>query len=495
MTSDAEECPPLGRPSPVSPSDLAAPGLSAGDPDPLGFEAAEMRTLGYWVVDRVIEHLESLPDGPAIREGSPAELWEALGGQVPEEGGSAQEALRTLADVALSHMQHGDHPRYFARVPGPSSYPGVLADWLATGFNAIAASWGGGSGPATVELVTLGWLRELLGLPEGTEGVMTSGGSLANLTALAAARAAVGPGVCYLSDQAHSSIPRALRTLGFPPEHVRVLRSDERLRLPLDDLLAAVEADAAAGERPGFVVATAGTTNSGAVDPLCEIADLCSAKGLWFHIDGAYGAAAALCDAGRRVLAGMERADSLVLDPHKWLFQPYDLGCVFVSRRGALEQAFRMTPDYLADVAGVAGEVNLRDRGLELTRRARGLKLWLTFRTYGLARLRVAIRHGMAAAEYAQRLVAADERWEVVTPAQLGIVTFALRGCDYAEHKARADALAEEGFAVLTTTRLHGRPVLRLCTINPRTSLQDIAATLERLGVGVSPSAEAGSRP
>ena len=484
MTSDAAERPDLGRPNPGLPSDPEAPGSVAGRPDSLGLETAEMRSLGYWVVDRVIEHLESLPGDRAIGEGSPAELWEALGGPVPEEGGSAQDALRTLTDVALSHMQHGDHPRYFARVPGPSSYAGVLADWLATGFNAIAASWGGGSGPATVELVALDWLRELLGMPEGTEGVMTSGGSLANLTALAAARAAAGPGVCYLSDQTHSSIPRALRTLGFPPEHVRVLPSDERLRLPLDALAAAVEADAATGVRPGFVVATAGTTNSGAVDPLPEIADLCSAKGLWFHVDGAYGASAALCDAGRRVLTGMEHADSLVLDPHKWLFQPYDAGCVLVSRRGALEQAFRMTPDYLADVAGGAGEVDLRDRGPELTRRARGLKLWLTFRTYGLARLRAAIQHGIAAAEYAERLVAADERWEVVTPAQLGIVTFALRGCDYAGHKARADALADEGFAVLTTTRLHGRPVLRLCTINPRTTLRDIAATLERLGVG-----------
>jgi len=413
---------------------------------------------------------------------------------VPEEGGAAQEALRILADVALANMQYGDHPRYFARVPGPSSYAGVLADWLGTGFNAIAASWGGGSGPATVELVTLDWLRELLGMPEGTEGVMTSGGSLANLTALAAARAHAGPGVCYLSDQTHASILRALRTLGFPAEHVRVLVSDERLRLPIEALTAAVETDVAAGRRPGFVVATAGTTNSGAVDPLPEIADLCRARGLWFHVDGAYGASAALCDAGRRVLTGIERADSLVLDPHKWLFQPYDLGCVFVSRPAVLERAFRMTPDYLADVAGAADEVDLRDRGLELTRRARGLKLWLTFRTYGLARLRAAIEQGIAAAEHAERLVAADERWEVVTPAQLGIVTFGLRDGDYAAHRTRADALADEGFAALTSTRLHGRAVLRLCTINPRTSPQDIAATLERLGVRVSRLDEAGPR-
>ncbi len=361
----------------------------------------------------------------------------------------------------------------------------MLGDWLGTGFNAIAASWSGGSGPTTVELVALEWLRELTGLPPGTEGIMTSGGSAANLTALAAARAIEGPGVCYLSDQTHASIARGLRVLGFPPEHIRVLPSDEGLRLPLEPLAAAVRADAAAGRRPGFVVATAGTTNTGAVDPLPELAGLCRSEGLWLHVDGAYGAAAVLCDAGRRRLAGVERADSLVLDPHKWLFQPYDLGCVFVSRPGVLERAFTMTPEYLADVTGSGGEVDLRDRGLELSRRARGLKLWLTFRVYGVARLRAAVAHGIALAEHAERLLAADPRWEVVTPASLGIVTFALRGAGPEEHQARAAELARGGYAAVTSTRVQGRPVVRLCTINPRTTPDDIAGTLARLGVSL----------
>src|SRR5665647_1969051 len=205
--------------------------------DPLGLDEAEMRRLGYWVVDRVVAHLQGIAEEPAIQTGTPAELRSALGG-LP---------LETLADVALTHMQHGEHPRNFARVPGPSCFAGVLGEWLGTGFNAIAASWGGGSGPAAVELVTLDWLRSLLGMPEGTEGVMTSGGSLANLTALAAARANDGPGVCYLSDQTHASIVRGLPAIGFAADEVRIFRSVGEMRLPIDVLRAAVVEDKAAG--------------------------------------------------------------------------------------------------------------------------------------------------------------------------------------------------------------------------------------------------------
>jgi aromatic-L-amino-acid decarboxylase len=460
--------------------------------DPLGMTPDEMRHLGYWVVDRVIDHFVSGPQGPAIRTGSADELRAALGGPPPEEPGDAQEAARLLTDVALAHMQHGDHPRYFARVPGPSSFAGVVGEWLGTGFNAMAASWAGGSGPATVELVVLDWLRALMDMPAGTEGVLVSGGSHANTTALAAARAVRGAGVAYMSDQAHASIGRGLATLGFPPGHVRVLPTDGELRLPIETLAAAVSRDRLSGLRPRFVVASAGTTNTGAVDPLPEFARLCAAEGLWLHVDGAYGAPAALCDEGRALLRGMESADSLVVDPHKWLFQPYDVGCLLVRHPGALERAFAMTPDYLVDVKAGPGEVDFRDRSLELSRRSRALKLWLAFRTYGVARMRSAVARGIALAQYAEQLLRADPDWIVVTGAQLGVVTFARRDGTPEQHAAAAAALAQEGFAAVTSTTVRGRPVLRLCTINPRTTPSDIAATLDRLKA--SRSAPRGSR-
>ncbi len=450
--------------------------------DSLGLEAEEMRRLGYRVVDMVVDRLAHKNREAAILTGDAAWLRQTLGGSLPERPLDAEASLALLAEVALSHQQRGDHPRYFARVPGPSSFAAVLGDWLGTGFNTIAASWAGGSGPATIELVVIDWLRQLMGLPEGFEGVLVSGGSMASLTAFAAARAALGTGVVYLSDQTHSSLPRGLKALGFPPEHIRILESDAELKLPVASLLAAIAEDKQVGNRPFMVVATAGTTNAGTVDPLPELADICARENLWFHIDGAYGAPAVLTERGRNYLRGMERADSLVLDPHKWLFQPYDAGCLLI-RKGVLEHCFNMNPEYLKDAQAGAGEVDFRNRGLELTRRSRALKLWLSLRTYGVARFREAIDAGIALAEYAEcYLRQQPDKWEVVTPAQIGVICFALRQESGEGHKRRVQALADSGFACVSSTSLKGRTVFRLCIINPLTTESDIRETIERLG-------------
>ena len=461
----------------------AGPGAHAPT-DALGLGTDEMRELGYWVVDRVVEHFEHGADGPAIQTGSADELRAALGGPVPERPGDPLQELQTLVEIAMENMQHGDHPRYFARVPGASSFAGVLGDWLGTGFNTIAASWEGSSGPTTVELVALDWLRQLLGLPDGTDGILLSGGSLSSLTGLGAARDSIGPGVAYLSDQTHASIARGLRTLGFEPDEIHLVATDDRLRLTASAVAQAADDDRRRGLQPRFFIATAGTTNTGAVDDLEGLADLAAAEGGWLHVDGAYGAPGALCPAGREVLAGLERADSLVLDPHKWLFLPYDVGCLFVRRPGVLAGAFSMRPEYLADVRTNTTNVNFGDRSPELTRRSRALKLWLMFRIYGAGRIREAIERTIGLAEHAQRVLEADSAWEVVTPAQLGIVTFTRDGWTDEDHKERAAALAASGYAVVTSTVLQGRSVLRLCTINPLTTEADIEQTLERLAGG-----------
>ena len=428
------------------------------------------------MVDLVVGHIEGLRGEPPIRTGTPAELDALLREPPPEAPGDVDAALDLLAGEVLTRMQHGDHPRFFARVPSPSNGVSALGDALAAGFNAFAGSWAGGSGPAALELVVLDWLRELCGLAPGTEGILVSGGSVAALTALAAARHESPGDVAYVSDQTHASNTRALRILGVP--HIRVLPSDDGFRLPPAALRAALADDRAAGLTPFCVIATAGTTNTGAVDPLGELADLCAGEGLWLHVDGAYGAPAALTGRGRALLAGAERADSLSLDPHKWLFQPYEAGCLLVRRPGALQRTFAMAPEYLRDVLG--DEVNFRDRGPQLSRGARAIKLWLSFKAFGVAAIRAGIERGMELAERAEAALEAARGWEIVTPAQLAIVTFRAEGGD-AVNAALTQRAVADGYAAPSSTVLRGRTVLRLCTINPRTTDAEIDETVARL--------------
>ncbi len=454
------------------------PGLGVPS-DVLAIDPDEMRRLGYWVVDRTIEHLQSLQQQPAVKEDGADVLLAALGGPLPVAGHSIDEDLATLADVALANQQHGEHPRYFARVASPASYPAILADWLGTGMQSVASSWGGGSGTTTVELVALEWLREALGLPAGSDGVLLSGGSMANITGIITARHENGPGVVYLAGQTHSSIGRALPAIGQPPELVCTVAVDDCFRMSPTDLSDAIARDMAAGRRPSVVVATAGTTNTGAVDDLPALSAICRENGLWLHVDGAYGGPAAMTARGRQVLRGLDLVDSFVMDPHKWLFQPYDVAALFVRAPGALERTFAMYPEYLADLDGSA--VDLHNRSLELSRRSRALKLWLTLRHYGTDTIASAIERGIALAEYAQRVVEADPRLAIVTPAQLGIVNFAAVGVSDDDHRRAVADLTAEGRAAASTTVLSGRTVFRLCVINPATTTADLDFTVDRL--------------
>jgi glutamate/tyrosine decarboxylase-like PLP-dependent enzyme len=431
-------------------------------PEPLSLDPQEMRRLGYRVIDRIVDHLGELRELPPIRVGDADELRAAVGGPPPEPPGEPDAALDAVFEQVLPFVQHPDHPRFFARIGSPSNFMSVLADLVTSGFNVFTGSWTGGSGPSTVELVVVDWLRSICGMPEGSEGVLVTGGSVASLVGLAAARTARGPGVVYVSPEGHASVARAARLLGLETRVLPVLTAD------------AVRAAASEDTAPMCVAATAGTTSTGAVDPLEELAEL----GLWLHVDGAYGAPAVLTERGRAVLAGLERADSLVLDPHKWLFQPYEIGCVLVREPELLERTFALSGVYLRDTMG--GEVNFRDRSVQLTRGGRALKLWLSIRTFGLAAFRDAIDHGITLAEHAETLLREREGWEVVTPAQLAIVCFRREGDDELQTRLSA-AMVADGFAAPSTTEVDGRVALRLCTINPRTTFNDIEETIWRL--------------
>jgi glutamate/tyrosine decarboxylase-like PLP-dependent enzyme len=467
-----------------------------------------MRSLGHRVVDLIVDHLTTLREQPAGREARRAELEPLLREPPPEEGRDPAEVLARIERDVLSWMGRVHHPRFFAFVPSPSNYVGVLADALATAHNVFAGTWLESSGPAMLEIVTLEWLREWCGLPDGAGGLFVSGGSEANLHALAAARHValadrLEGTVTYASDQTHSAVDRALRVLGFAPEQLRRIPSDEQFRLPVEPLRAAIADDRAHGLRPFCVIANAGTVNTGAVDPFPALADLCAGEGLWLHADAAYGGATVLCEAGRRALAGIERVDSLALDPHKWLFQPYEIGCVLVRDRRWLHRTFHILPEYLRDVERGEGEVNFADYGVQLTRSFRALKLWMTLQVFGMRAFRVAVARGIANAERAEAMLRERPFWEVVTPATLGIVTFRWRpgGSDGSAITAWGtpvsgdghDDLAErvnariaaaslaDGFTLVSSTVLRGRTVVRLCPINPRTTEDDIRDSLERL--------------
>ena len=452
------------------------------DSDTLGMAEAEMRALGHQMVDMVIDHLVGRADEKAIEVTDRASLESVIGGPVPQGPFDAADALAMLRTHVVPKQQHGDHPRYFARVPSPAAFTGILGDWLGTGFNTIATSWVGGSGTAVTELIVIDWLRQSLGMPEGTQGIIVSGGSLANFTAFAAAFAAKGRGVVYMNDQTHSSLKRNLTAAGLGLDDIRVLKTNAQQEYDLATLTAAIAEDRAAGRKPVMIIGNAGTTNTGAVDPLPQIADLARREDLWLHVDGAYGGPAAMTAQGAQDLAGMELADSLVIDPHKWLFQPYDCGVVLVRHPGALERAFAMSPEYLKDVMGGEDQVDLFNRSLELSRKTRALKLWLTFKTHGSVKIAAAIQAGMDIAARAQAMVEAQPKtWELVTAAKLGIVTFARRGAGPKDHARLVAQLTDDGWATLSSTSIQGRSVLRLCTLNPLTSDADLHGTLDRL--------------
>jgi glutamate/tyrosine decarboxylase-like PLP-dependent enzyme len=473
------------------------------EPRGIDLPPEQMRALGYKVVDMLVDHFGQRAERPVGRKGGREALEAALREPIPEGGADPLQLLERLERDVFANMLHVDHPRFFAFVPSPGNFVSAMADTLAAGLNVFTGTWFAGSGPAQVELVVVDWLRQICGLPEPAGGLFVSGGSMANLTALAVARHVlledrVEKAVVYTSDQAHSSVLRGLRVLGFADGQVRVLPSDESYRLPLATLRSEIKSARASGLRPFCVIANAGTTNTGAVDPLRELAEICRRENMWLHADGAYGAPAVLTEPGKAALEGLGEVDSLSLDPHKWLFQSFEAGCVLVRDRALLLDTFQVMPEYLRDTNKDAQEVNFGNYGVQLTRSFRALKLWMSLQTFGLGAFREAIGRGIMLAEAAERFLREASEWEVVTPARLGVVTFRYRPQGMAAEKIDAlqgrivEGMMTDGFALATSTVLKGRPVLRLCTINPRTSEDDLRETIRRFAEIGRAAAEAG---
>ena len=470
---------------------------------PLAMDAEAMRRAGYATVDALVARLADPGADPVLRRAEAADMASRLGGPPPEQAAEYGAVLaRVIADV-LPYAARTDHPGYFAFIPSFTTWPAALAELTAAAANPYCGAWMESAGAAQIELEVVDWFRDWLGMPASTAGLLVSGGSAANLMALLVAREAAGgpsdDSVLYVSDQAHSSLARTARAMGLRPQQVRVLPTDDRWRLLPETVTAAVRADRSVGRVPFALCASAGSTNTGAVDPLGELADVGAEEGLWLHVDAAYGGFAALTAKGRSALAGIDRADSVTLDPHKWLYQPMECGSVLIRDGARLERTFAIHPDYLdGDATQGAGEVNFADRGLQLSRGFRALKIWVTMQTFGLAAFRAAIQRNLELAEFAEALIRRHAGLTLMAPATLGIVCFRREwpGCDEAETERRGLALADDlersGMALVSATRLAGRHAIRLCILNPTSSEEHVRLVVEHFAGAPVPAAAPG---
>ena len=449
----------------------------------------QMMASAQRAAELVIERIQNLPEEPAWRGGSRSELEAIMREEPPEEGRPSHEVIERAAHEILPIAGRVDHPRFFAFVPSSPAWPGVLADFMAAGHNIFQGTWLGASGPSMLEVVVMDWFRSWIGYPETAGGLFTSGGSAASLDGFVAAREAAGapmqPSV-YMSDQSHTALIRAATIVGVRPESVRMVPTDEHFRLDMNELHSMIVEDQKSGLTPIAICGNAGATNTGAIDPLDEIADYCESEEIWFHVDAAYGGFAILTDRGAGLLKGLERADSIAMDAHKWLFQPFECGCLMVKDIQKLEKAFSVQPEYLQATQWGRDHPNFGDRGLQLSRSFRALKVWMSVQTFGMAAFRRSIAQGIDLAERAEAYIRESDVLHIANPASLGVVCFRvnsraaeLNNEELEEiNKAVQARVIEEGVAMMSSTRLRGLYSLRLCILNHTTTWEDVRFTL-----------------
>lgn len=453
----------------------------------------DMQCYAYKVADAIVDHFDTQHTKSPVVHASREEMDEVFVETLPEEPSDPYQVLQYVLDEVMTHCNVVSHPRSYSFVPGPSNYISAMADSLSSGFNVFAGGWAASPAAAEIEIVTTNWLLQLFGFPvKKGGGIFTSGGSMANLTALITARNVkcgddFAKAIIYLSDQAHSSNIKAIRMLGFKKEQIRIIPTDMEFKISLNKLKNAIAKDRLEGWQPFCFIASAGTTNTGTVDPLKELAVICKKEDIWLHVDAAYGGAAILSTHGKKILAGIKKADSITVDPHKWFYQPYEIGCLLVRNHKWLSGTFTEKPEYLRDIEGNESEINFYDRGIELTRRFRALKFYMSLKTFGLSSFRKAINYNISLAEKVESLLRKSDTWEVISPATLAVINFRYHpiGKNLSEPELDAinqkisKAVTQSGHSLLVTTILNKQVVLRMCLINPRTTLQDVKSTLE----------------
>lgn len=474
--------------------DIAPP---AGDMDPEAF-----RREGHRIVDWLADYFAAPERFPVLSRSKPGDLISALPREAPESGEPFDEIFADFNRLVVPGITHWNHPGFFAYFSITGSGPGVLAEMLSAGLNVQAMLWRTSPAATELEQVALGWLRELMHLPPQFEGVIYDTASISTLHALAAAREAVVSDVrtrgmlgrpdlprvrVYLSAHTHSSADKSVILLGFGQDAIAHIPGDEQHAMRVDLLADAIAADRRAGIRPLAVVATIGTTSSTAIDPVEAIADLCQAEGLWLHVDAAYAGVMAMVPEWRSAFRGMERADTVVVNPHKWLFTPFDCSVLYCRRMDVLRQSFSLVAEYLK-TQEAAPVKNLMDTGIQLGRRFRALKLWMVLRYFGAEGIRARL---LAHVDLARRFAAwvdAAAGWERLAPVPFSVVCFRHRPDGVADEAALErhnaailDEVNASGEAFLSHTKLDGRYVLRLAVGNLRTEARHVRRAWELL--------------
>jgi aromatic-L-amino-acid decarboxylase len=455
----------------------------------LDMPADLFREYGYRVVDWIAEYLDHPERYPVLSRVRPGDISAQLPDRPPELPESMDAILHDCEAIVLPGITHWNHPGFFAYFAITGSAPGILAELLSAALNVNAMLWRTSPAATELEARTLDWLRQLLGLPESFEGIIYDTASISTLVAIAAAREATGLGIreqgmsgrtdlprlcLYCSEQAHSSVEKDALTLGIGRQAVRKIPTDDAFRLDVAKLRRTIEQDTAAGWRPFCTVATVGTTSTTSVDPVPEIAEVCQEHGIWLHVDAAYAGVAAILPEMRWALEGVDRADSLVVNPHKWLFTPVDLSAFYSPRLDVVQSAFSLVPEYLRTAESEEAR-NYMDYGPQLGRRFRALKLWFILRSFGreglVARLRqhIKLAHGFAS------WIDADPEWERLAPAPFSTVCFRARPPGLDEDRLEQlnqsilDRVNAGGEAFLSHTRLGEKLTLRLAVGNLRT--------------------------
>ena len=442
----------------------------------------EFRQHAHELVDWMADYLTDVGSRPVTPRGAPGEIRAALPASPPAEGEPFERIFADFREHIVPGMSHWQHPGWFAYFPANSSPPSVLAEMLTATLAAQCMSWQTSPAATELEQVTLDWLRQLLGLPEAFTGVIQDTASTATLVALICAReratgdaagqhglAGMTPRVVYCSQEAHASVDKGVKLAGYGLDHLRRVATCADRTLDPGALAAAIVRDRDAGLEPACVVATVGTTSTGAVDPLPAIGALCQEHGLWLHVDAAWAGSAAVCPEHRDMLAGVELADSFLFNPHKWLLTNFDCTAYYVRDVDALERACATTPAYLR-TAHDPEVVNYRDRQLQLGRRFRALKLWFVLRSYGTRGLQAHIREHVRLAALFADWVAASPDFELLAPVSLGLVCFRQRPEDLDptdpslddRNRQLLDRVNASGEVFLTHTELDGRVALRL---------------------------------